>query len=1539
MAASEGLDGIALIGMACRFPGAGNVEAFWRNLAAGVESIAFYTPEELEALGADPDRAGDPAYVRASSTIEGTDLFDAEFFGYAPREAALMDPQHRLFLECAWEALETAGYNPRAYPGRIGLYAGTAPSSYLAFAHLLGNLSDGVLQKFIANGTDFLSTRVSYKLHLRGPSLTLHTACSTSLVAIHLACQSLLLGESDMALAGGVSVKLSEVPGYFYQEGGIASPDGHCRAFDTKAQGTILGNGLGVVVLKRLEDAVRDRDVVHAVIKGSAVNNDGAAKVGFTAPSVDGQTLAIEEALAMAGVSPATVGYVEAHGTATALGDPIEIAALTQAFESASLEDGPLRARSCAIGSVKTNIGHLDAAAGVASFIKAALALERGAIPPSLHFETPNPEIDFARGPFYVPTSLTRWERGEAPRRAGVSAFGFGGTNAHVVLEEAPVLPAEAPGLEPPLHLLVLSARTEVALAEQAARYADHLEANPSLSMADVAYTAAVGREHFAHRLALTARSVSEASAKLRALDAARAGGVQRGAVASSARPRVAFLFTGQGSQYVGMGRSLYETQPAFRAVLDRCDAVAERLLGRRLTDVLWPASTEDATLLDETLYAQPALYALEVALAAMWRSFGVVPDVVMGHSAGELAAAHVAGVFELEAGLELMVARGRAMQALTGGAMVTVEAPGARVEEAIGRDDVVIAALNAPNETVISGPQRMVDTVVARLEAAGVRTRPLAARAFHSPLVDPLLGELERMARSVSFEAPKVTMVSSVTGRPFEPGGWSPDYFARQAREPVRFAAGVETLREGGAAIFVEVGPQPALLALGRQCWPEGGVWLPSLRKGKDGWQTVLGSLGALYVRGHEVGWERAFGDGPRRRVVLPTYPFQRKRHWLDGAERHMPSSPRAEVPRQDAGARRDAGEVYEVAWRSRGDGVGPVARADAPRTWLVLAGPRTRAFAGALVAAFAEQGQRARVASDDDVEAGLRGDTAPVPSRGVVSLWALEEDDGSDPARAPMAARRTTARVLRLVQGLVRASGAASSGDARLWLVTRGARATGAGAAPAWGQAALWGLGRGIALEHAELWGGLVDLDGTPAQPEHEAAALARALLRAGERAIAIRHAGAGGARAAFDVLVPRLVPARAPRTLPWGPRAGATYLVTGGFGALGLRVARALVARGARYVALLGRSGPGEEGTRAVRELEASGARVLALRADVSKAADVAQAMAVLARAMPELRGIVHTAGVLEDGALATQDERRFERVLAPKVEGAWNLHLATQASALDFFVLFSSAASALGSAGQGNYAAANACLDALAELRRAGGQPALSVQWGPWGDSGMTAKMKVRELQRWKTGGVGILAPDHAVDLLMRLLHGESERAPVVGVFPFEWPRFKATFGDAGGLLAELGDAPNGAPSQDRAPEPRLRDRLDRLSMDERQRQLIARLQEKVVSILGLDPAEPPDPDQGFFAMGMDSLLALDLGNWLQVELRRKLSVAYIFSYPSLSALSSQLLKDLYEPELAPRTSPAADEAARGELSEDELASMLDEQLASVLAEGI
>jgi acyl transferase domain-containing protein/surfactin synthase thioesterase subunit/acyl carrier protein len=1466
---------IAIIGLACRFPGADAPADFWSNLCNGRESIRVFSEAELLAAGVAPNQLQDRHYVRAAPVLSDIERFDAAFFGYSPREAALTDPQHRLFLEVAWEAFEDAGYHPEACPGVVGVVAGGGGvvSSYLvAYPGHPALSGDTATLPHIGNDKDFLATRVSYKLNLTGPSLTVQTACSTSLVAVHLAGQSLRVGECDMVLAGVSSVRIPQLRGYLAERGQVHSRDGHCRAFDAAGQGAIFGSGVAAVLLRRLDDAVAAGDHIYAVIKSTAVTNDGGHKVSYTAPSVMGQARAMVEALTLADVAPDTVSYVECHAAGTNVGDPLEIQALTRAFRT-----GTARTGFCAVGSVKTNIGHPEQAAGLAGLIKTALALKHARIPPSLHFTTPNPDIDFANSPFFVNTALREWAANGHLRRAAVNSLGIGGTNAFAVLEEAPAPPPRPVAAERPVHVLTLSAKTAAALVEQAARFRTALREQPDLRAADVCFTSNVSRSQFPYRLAVTGGSPSELAAKLeRVVAGPRAQG--RGA-----DKKIAFLFTGQGAQYHGMAADLYRTHPTFREALDRCAEAFRSRLERPLLAVLFEAG--ESAALDQTAYTQPVLFALEYALARLWQSWGVSPAAVLGHSLGEIAAACVAGAVEFDEAVEFIVTRGRLMQELpAGGAMVAVFAAEEGVRRAlVDRPAVVVAAVNGPENTVISGPRDDVQTVVDTLRTQGVECKPLAlANGFHSPLVEPMCDALEAAASRVSWKTPHVPLVSNFTGQVMAE---RPDarYWRQHARHAVRFADGVRTLRALGCEIFLEIGPGSTLLGMASQVLA--GVscaWLPSLSRQKPDWQVLLESLQALYLEGAPITWEEVHRGAGHRRVSLPTYPFQRKRFWVDE------TAPTAVVTRAvpQPAPEADFHEwLYTVGWqaRPRPSGTDPGARAS---RWLVFSD--AGGVGPALARTLERGGDHCQIVPWtvdcrrlDDIRTLVNDAVRDQPAlAGVVYARALDTPPLATmtPDQLEIAHDVSARGALQVARALSEARTAGVFGG-RLWLVTRNAQRVSETDPPSEAvQAQLWGLGRSLAQESPGLWGGLIDLPAGASQGDAEA--VAAELRRADdEDQVAFR----AGTR-----FVPRLGRFTRPSANGGLPsfRSDATYLITGGLGTIGLRTAQWLVEHeGVRSLVLTGRRGAADRQGPALEALRRHGARVLVIAADVSLEADVRRVMDAL-RDLPPLRGVIHGAGVLDNEIVEHLDWERFAAVTRPKVEGAWLLHRATREHPLDFFVVQSSLLSLTGSAGQSNYTAGNAFLDALVSHRQALGLPATAINWTAWDEGGLATTVGARAQEAWRANGWRYIPPDAAVRVFAQLMHPPVDR---VAVIIADWPRYLRQFPKAPPLYSGLG----GEATTDTAPasRPDVRQRLAEAGEADRRAILIEFLGRQVMDAMGFD--EPIDARRPLSDVGLDSLMAVNVAARLETALGIPVPVVKLIRGPSIEHLVEEL----------------------------------------------
>ncbi len=1322
---------IAIVGMAGRFPEAPDLDAYFDNLLRGVECTRAFTDEELSAKGVPAEDLAHPGYVRRGAVLGDMEGFDAGFFGFSPRDAAILDPQHRHFLEVSWAALEDAGYDPERFDGSVGVFGGSGHNAYMPY-NLLPNeelvRSVGFfLLRHTGNDKDFLTTRVSYCLNLRGPSVAIQTACSTSLVAIHLACQSLLSGECDMALAGGVTIELPHGRGYVHEEGEILSADGRCRAFDHRSDGTFFSSGVGVVVLRRLEDALAAGDTIRAVILGSAINNDGSNKVGYLAPSVDGQAAAVAEAIALADVDPRTISYVEAHGTGTNVGDPIEVAALTQAFRAGTDGSG-----FCGLGSVKTNIGHSDNAAGVASLIKVARALEAEELPGTLHFEAPNPSIDFGSTPFFVQAARAAWPREEGrPRRAGVNSLGVGGTNAFVVLEEAPA-PAES---EPGRHaweLLVTSARTAGAADHALERLGRHLARHPEASVADVAHTLQVGRRGFAHRRAVLARGVADAAAAVEARDPAR---VLVG-IAPDAPPKVVFMFPGGGAQHAGMGRELFDREPVYRAELERCLALLAPRVGELRPLVFPPAGEREAAslALERPRLSLPVLFATEWALAALWRSWGVTPAAMIGHSMGEYTAACLAGVFSLEDALALVSVRGELFEKVEPGGMLSVPLSARDLEPHLG-DHLSMAAINGSELTVASGPDEAIAELQRKLERLEIDAKRIhIAIAAHSGMLEPILPEFARFTRTIRYAEPKLPFASNVTGKlATARDATDPEYWVRHLRAPVRFADGLDAILADGSPALLEVGPGRALSTFGRARALELGrasacvTSLPHAKETTPEVEHLTGALGRLWVAGVDVDFAAYRGDERRRRVPLPSYPFEHQRHWVEPPARGVVAAPRATlVKKPDV-----AGWFYVPSFER----APLVPREPVPRRVLVVGGG-DRAFE--LCAGLRGRGHSV-------VQAGQGGDADvlsvdPRAAEDLDRLWERLRGEAGAPDVVIFAAaleperRGGFAELLALGQALGRREAPQA---VELVVLTTRSREVGGEAVLHPEGAIAAAAARVLMHEVPSLGARAIDLEDPAAGPD-----VARAIADEIEELPADRVIALRGPHRFRERFVPLSLPAQggAPSLL----RERGVYLITGGLGGIGLCLAEHLARTRSARLVLVGRTrlpapaaraewltshdpdDPMHALLRRLEELERSGAEVLVASADVT---DPAALRAVIAEARDRfgsIDGVFHTAGVLDDGVVALETLEAAERVLAPKVAGAAAIDAALGDAPVDFVLYFSSVSAITGLAGQFDYAAANAFLDAYAEARaRRTGQPSFAVGWNAWRDVGMAA----------------------------------------------------------------------------------------------------------------------------------------------------------------------------------------------------------------------
>ncbi|WP_082515161.1 type I polyketide synthase [Methylobacterium sp. Leaf112] len=1356
---------IAVIGMALRVPGARNTREFWENLRGGVSSIRRLSTEELDAAGESPARYSLPNYVPVSADLPDMEMFDADFFGMSPKDAAVMDPQHRHFLECAWEAMESAARPPECEAGPVGVFAGCGMGSYFydnVLSHRdLVEQTGLFLLRHTGNDKDFLTTRASFLFDLKGPSVSVQTACSTSLVAVHAACQSLLARECDMALAGGVTIELPHRRGYLHQDGEILAPDGVCRAFDHRAAGTVFGSGVGVVVLRRLADALRDGDPIQGIIKATAINNDGAEKAGYLAPSIDGQSRAIVEAQGLAGIGADAIQYVECHGTGTYLGDPIEIAALTQAFRQSTGRSG-----FCRVGSVKTNIGHLDTAAGVVGLIKALLALQHGEIPASLGFERPNPSIDFAGSPFAVADRLTPWPRITGPRRAAVNALGVGGTNAHAILEAPPKIAASPAGSGGP-ELILLSARNRASLDAAGRDLAAELERRPELLLRDVAYTLFSGRRHFEHRRVLAVADRAEAIALLTGGDSRRS---HTHTVVPEASGAV-FLFPGGGAQHPGMARGLYDGEPVFRAAVDEglCylpPAVASEIRAHWLGASSHGA--EAAAWLLRPSRQLPAILICEVALARLWSSRGLTPAALIGHSMGENAAACVAGIMTFREAVGLVRLRGELFDTVMGGGMLSVALDASLLRTRLPAD-LDLASVNGPGLCVVSGPEAALAAFAAALAAESVEAAPVAiAIAAHSRMLDPILPRFEAYLRTLDLRAPMIPVVSNLTGAWLtDAQARDPLYWVSHLRGTVRFADGLALLAADRARVYVEVGPGRALSSLvkAQGTIPADAILntLPHPDEATDVRLSFLAAFGRAWATGLTFDPGRLWAGRGCRRVALPTYPFQHKRYFLDSVARRA-SDPAEAVPTR----RPDIAEWgYRPVWRQSAALL--EAQCDPlPRTWLVFhdgegVGPdlidrlRTAGHRVTEVvpgdqfgrrgldsyALCAEEGRPAYEALVQALDADGRR-----PDR-ILHLWLLTREERVRPGSS--AFHHTLERGFSCLVGLMQALGEAA--PVHVTVVTNGMQAVG-GRVPAHpDKATVLGPALVIPKEMAGVTIRTIDMDWPePAAPAllgrrprpaaPEGGDLERLwddlIAEPGTETVAYQRARRwtqGFAPLALDA-------AEAGRARL---REGGVYLVTGGLGDIAGTICEALARQYRARLVLVGRSilperdlwddllrvhgieGRTGRSIARIRQLEALGAEVLYGCADVSNPEEL---HAIIARAHARfgpINGVIHTAGLVRDGLVAMKSEADIEAVFAPKIQGTQNLHALLRDDPLDLFVLFSSTSADTAPAGQVDYVAANAYLNAFAEAAAGHGTcRTVAIHWGIWNQIGLAAR---------------------------------------------------------------------------------------------------------------------------------------------------------------------------------------------------------------------
>jgi phthiocerol/phenolphthiocerol synthesis type-I polyketide synthase E len=1523
--------GIAIVGMAGRFPGAPNIDTLWKNLLGGVESIQAFSDEELRANGLSDDIIADPNYVKASPILDGVALFDADYFNLSPKEVEYIDPQHRLFLECAVEVLENAGCNPQTFGGNIGVFGGAGPNSYQLLTlrerlkangavkalRMLERLESDLL--FVLGGDkDYLATRVSYKLNLRGPSFTVQTACSTSLVAIHLACQSLHAGECDVALAGGVSITPSSYRRVGYGGyAGMTSIDGHCRPFDAAANGTVFGDGVCMVALKRLDRAMSDGDAIRAVIKGSAVNNDGSVKVGYAAPSIDGQAAVIAESMAMAGISPETVSYVEAHGTGTAIGDPIEIASLTKAFRGSTDKKA-----FCGIGSLKSNIGHLNTAAGAAGLIKTVLALENECLPPSINFATPNEHINFPESPFYVVSRPTKWARGKSPRRAGINSFGIGGTNVHLIVEEAPAV-YRSPSRKT-WHTIPLSARTPSALRALSENLADCLGRRDDVEVADVAHTLGVGRVAHKHRRAVVCRDREDALRALRA-DHGRPHGVGNGVVC--------FMFPGQGAQRLNMGRGLYAEDPVYRATLDRCADFLKPVLGLDLRDLLFAnADSDSAELrLASTQFAQPAIFSVSYALARLWMSRGVLPQGMLGHSVGEFVAACLAGVMTLEQALTVIATRGKIMQALPRGSMLVVPAALHAFERHLEKD-ISIAAINAPSAFVVSGPEAAVSRLNRTLLETGITCFELhTSHAFHSEMMAAAVEPFVEVMKRLDLKSPTIPFVSNVSGTWITPDeATDPHYWGRHLRQTVRFSEGLKALLDKEPSCLLEVGPGRTLTTLARQNMAaNSGISLLASLSKSDGTNSEVRSLNEtlaeLWTAGASIDWQKCYQGEQRTKASLPAYPFERQRYWLDSPAAPVKTNAAEEQPRERNESFSDLDDVFLVpSWRYSEYRSSETVGLDVSGTnYLVFSAADT--LSDRLVETLRARGANVVVAelADRFEKAADRryalqpGDprhfelllsdlkNASEAPTTIIYLWSLL------PVAMAMDVSETTLNrtfygLMYLAQALGKELAGAPIKLAAIVADTQDVL----GDEPI---APIAATARGPCLvtprEYANVSGYYIDI--SRREIERRAGYISDRLID--DLASNVAPGVLAYRTNRLWIATNEPIKLGATDTGKSPIRENGVYLITGGLGDIGLAVAQALADCAKVNLVLCGRSGlPDRESWDSllidgatdarlrsillrIREIEAKGSSVSIGAADVSDLEAMRNIVEKARRDHGALHGVIHAAGVVHVEIISTQNRDKTLPVLSPKIAGTVVLDRILQDDKLDFLVFFSSLSTIVSGVGVMDYISANAYIDAFTVSGASRyAEKTIAINWDIWSEIGMATR-GVSDTLKSANITEGILTRE-GTEALLRVLRTNlrqvlvskniSRRYPgfVAGGVPVNATRTSVASRDEGRVEGDLS-------STNRYPRPDVT--AGYVAPSTEIERIVAELWASALNL------EAVGVNDDFFELGGDSLLALQMVPRIQGRFQIGLVPREIFEAATIAGVARVIETKLIE----------------------------------------
>lgn len=1479
---------IAIIGLAGRFPGADDIDMFWENIRNGVESIKFFTQEDLKNSNIDASLLNDPNYVKASAIIEDIDMFDAQFFGFNPREAEIYNPQHRMFLECSWEALENAGCNPETYGGRIGVYGGEGFNSYMfniaANPHLAQTLNE--MQVLMGNDKDFLATLISYKLNLKGPSMTVQSGCSTSLLAISLACQGLRNYQCDIALAGGIRLGIPQKTGYLYKEGSILSPDGHCRPFDENANGTVGGSGAAVVALKRVEDALEDGDYIYAVIKGTAINNDGSLKIGYTAPSTDGQAEAVYEALEVGTVSPETVGYVEAHGTGTVLGDPIEFDALCKAFRSKSKKES-----FCALGAVKANIGHLDAAAGAAGVIKTALALKNKTIPPSINFEKPNPKLKLDGSPFYIPKAASYWETNGTQRRAGVSSFGIGGTNVHAVLEEAPeIIGSQTSKI---WHSIILSARSDKALENMTANLVGYLEKNPQANIADVAHTYQTGRKFFDFRKVIVCNSAENAVEILSLPHNERVikgGGKVNG-------KNIIFMFPGQGSQYVNMGLELYKTENIFRKYIDLCSGILEPHLGLDLRGVLYPENGGEASRqINETYLAQPALFTVEYALAQTMMNYGIMPKAMIGHSVGEYVAACLAGVFSLEEVLPLMASRGRMMQGQPHGSMTAISAGEQEVQAFLLNEEVSIAAVNSPVSCVISGPENNVADIESRLEEKGIGfVRLHTSHAFHSPMMNSIIDPFIEKLKRVRLGEIRIPVISNVTGTWLKAEeAADPGYWAKHLAQTVKFSQGTTELLNDTDSLFLEIGPGNTLCTLVRQQKVQNMIsrTIPVMRhprvEGSDS-AFLYCSIGKAWTEGGTVDWKQIYKGERRLRVPLPSYPFERQRYWIEADKQLQKfSGTMGKILKNQ-----DISEwFYAPCWKPSA----PIGDNDvAGSSWLIFAdslgiaeklASKLRNKSAEVIMVF--QGEQYCIYENEEYSLNPNNledyeklfshikNRKQFPGT-IIHLWSV---GNTETEKADEHSEKVMQKGFYSLINIAKASGKLNIIDSiKLSVISSGVQQLYSEEEAYPEKATVLGACRVIPQEYANI--SCINIDIPIPQSIRLEEYITDSIIKesaAKESEYAVSYRGYTRWIQDFESIRPTVDKHSSYL------RKNGVYMISGGLGNIGLIFAGYLAKEYGAKLILLGRidfpeknmwdhwidlNGQDNHISRKIlklRQIEASGAEVMIYSADVSSEEDMKKVVSAAIERFGVLHGVIHAAGIVGEStydSIQALDRSKAEEQFNAKIRGTINLEKALKGIELDFCLLISSLSAALGGLGLAAYSAANLFMDAFAKKHNSKQDvPWISINWDGWAFA-----------DRPKSPDGMYICPEEGVEVLKLILSQGMMSNMIISV---------------GDLKQRIDRWIKGNNTKHKNNPEIRQERTEPYEKPETElEQKIADIWSEMVGV------EPIGLDDNFFEIGGNSLLASQVIYRMRAELSLDMPIKEFFETPTIREIAEKI----------------------------------------------